>query len=104
MSVTTLPDQLSDRARAFAGREHELLIDGAPVPAADGRTFETVDPSTARAITTVAQAGAEDVDRAVQAARRALEDGPWGSLSAADRGLAIARLADLIEASLPAAS
>jgi acyl-CoA reductase-like NAD-dependent aldehyde dehydrogenase len=99
LSVTTLPDQLSDRARAFAGREHELLIDGAPVPAADGRTFETVDPSTARAITTVAQAGAEDVDRAVQAARRALEDGPWGSLSAADRGLAIARLADLIEAS-----
>ena len=99
MSVTTLPDQLSDRARAFAGREHELLIDGATVPAADGRTFETVDPATARAITTVAQAGAEDVDRAVHAARRALEDGPWGSLSAADRGLAIARLADLIEAS-----
>jgi len=99
LSVTTLPEQLSDRARAFAGREHALLIDGAQVPAADGRTFETVDPATARAITTVAQAGAEDVDRAVQAARRALEDGPWRSLSAADRGLAIARLADLIEAS-----
>ncbi len=99
MSVTTLPEQLSDRARAFAGREHELLIDGAHVPAADGRTFETVDPATARPITTISQAGAEDVDRAVQAARRALEDGPWRTLSAADRGAAIGRLAELIEAS-----
>jgi acyl-CoA reductase-like NAD-dependent aldehyde dehydrogenase len=97
LSVTTLPDELSEPARAFAGREHELLIDGAHAPAADGRTFETLDPATARPITTVAQAGPEDVDRAVQAARRALEDGPWRSLSAADRGRAISRLAGLIE-------
>ena len=97
MSVTTLPDELSEPARAFAGREHELLIDGAHAPAADGRTFETLDPATARPITTVAQAGPEDVDRAVQAARRALENGPWRSLSAADRGRAISRLAGLIE-------
>ena len=97
MSVTTLPDELSEPARAFAGREHELLIDGAHAPAADGRTFETLDPATARPITTVAQAGPEDVDRAVQAARRALEDGPWRSLSAAHRGRAISRLAGLIE-------
>jgi acyl-CoA reductase-like NAD-dependent aldehyde dehydrogenase len=97
LSVTTLPDELSEPARAFAGREHELLIDGAHAPAADGRTFETLDPATARPITTVAQAGPEDVDRAVQAARRALEDGPWRSLSAAHRGRAISRLAGLIE-------
>ena len=97
MSVTTLPDELSEPARAFACREHELLIDGAHAPAADGRTFETLDPATARPITTVAQAGPEDVDRAVQAARRALENGPWRSLSAADRGRAISRLAGLIE-------
>jgi acyl-CoA reductase-like NAD-dependent aldehyde dehydrogenase len=97
LSVATLPDELSEPARAFAGREHELLIDGAHAPAADGRTFETLDPATARPITTVAQAGPEDVDRAVQAARRALENGPWRSLSAADRGRAISRLAGLIE-------
>src|SRR5581483_4384339 len=77
MSTTTLPEQLSDPARAFAGRRHELLIDGAFVPAADGRTFETIDPSTGRPITTVAQAGASDIERAVAAARRALEEGPW---------------------------
>ena len=78
MSVTTLPEQLSDAARAFAAREQHLLIDGARVPAADGRTFETLDPSTALPITAVADAGPADVDRAVVAARGALEEGPWG--------------------------
>ncbi len=75
MSTTALPEQLSDAAREFAGRAHELLIDGEHVPAADGRTFETLDPATGRPITTVAQAGTEDVDRAVAAARRALDVG-----------------------------
>ena len=77
MSVSALPDQLSEAARAFASRRQQLLIDGEFVDAADGRTFETPDPSTGQAITEVAQGGAEDVDRAVKAARRALEDGAW---------------------------
>ncbi len=98
MSVTTLPDQLSEPARGFAGRRHELLIDGERVPAADGRSFETFDPASGRPITTVAQAGAPDVEAAVGAARRALEDGPWGKASAADRGRVLQRLADLVEA------
>ncbi|MEA2144912.1 MAG: hypothetical protein QOG59_499, partial [Solirubrobacteraceae bacterium] len=97
MSVTALPEQLSDAARAFAGREHRLLIDGELVPAASGATFETLDPSTGRAIASLAQAGPEDVDRAVQAARAALS-GPWGAASAAERARLLNRLADLIEA------
>jgi acyl-CoA reductase-like NAD-dependent aldehyde dehydrogenase len=97
MSVTELPDQLSDAARSFVSQPRELLIDGELVPAADGRTFETVDPATARPITTVAHAGAEDVDRAVAAARRALEEGKWGSAPAAKRARALNRLADAIE-------
>jgi acyl-CoA reductase-like NAD-dependent aldehyde dehydrogenase len=97
MSTTTLPTQLSAPAREFAAREHGLLIDGESTPAADGRTFETFDPATARPITTVAQGGAPDVDRAVTAARRALEAGPWGKLSAAKRARLIGRFADLIE-------
>jgi acyl-CoA reductase-like NAD-dependent aldehyde dehydrogenase len=97
MSVTTLPEQLSDPAREFAGREHLLLIDGERVPAADGRTFQTLDPSTAKPIAEIAHAGADDVDRAVGAARRALEQGPWSKASAADRGRLIDRLAELIE-------
>jgi hypothetical protein len=41
VSTATLPEQLSDAARAFAGREHELLIDGQPVAARDGRRLAT---------------------------------------------------------------
>ena len=77
MSVTTLPEALSEASRDFASRQHQLLIGGERQPAADGRTFETLDPATGQAITTVAQAGAPDVDRAVKAARDALERGPW---------------------------
>ena len=98
MSVTALPAQLSDAAREFAARRHELVIDGERVPAADGRTFETLDPSTGRAITQVAHAGPADVDRAVTAARRALEEGPWRTAPAARRALLMIRLADLVEA------
>jgi acyl-CoA reductase-like NAD-dependent aldehyde dehydrogenase len=97
MSVSALPDQLSEAARAFASRRQQLLIDGESVDAADGRTFETPDPSTGQAITEVAQGGAEDIDRAVTAARRALEDGPWPSAPAAERGRLMNRLADLVE-------
>src|SRR5579859_4826057 len=97
MSVTELPEQLSEPARRFADQEQRLLIDGERVAAAAGRTFETIDPSTGRTITSVAHAGPEDIDRAVEAARRALEEGPWGRLAAAGRARIMYRLADLIE-------
>src|SRR5437588_757573 len=97
MSITALPEQLSEPAKQFASRRHRLLIDGEWLDAADGRTFETVDPATGQAIAEVAQAGPDDVDRAVRAARRALEDGPWRSLPAAERGRLLNRLADLVE-------
>ena len=88
MSVTTLPDELtSEAARAFIER----------VPPADGATFDTIDPSTGRVICAVSLGGPEEVDAAVRAAREAL-GGPWGSISPADRGLLIGRLADLLEA------
>jgi len=98
MTTFALPDQLSEAARAFAGREHQLLIDGSWVAAADGRTFETLDPATGQAIASVALAGAEDVDRAAGAARRAFEDRAWAGAPAAQRALLLNRLADLVEA------
>jgi acyl-CoA reductase-like NAD-dependent aldehyde dehydrogenase len=97
MSEATLPQQLSDPVREFVSGDQQLLIDGERVGAADGRTFETLDPATAQPITAVAHAGAEDVDRAVSAARRALDEGPWSKVSAADRARALNRLADTIE-------
>ena len=94
--TATLPDALSEPARAFATGPHLLLIGGERVEAADGRTFATIDPSTGQPIAAVAHGGAEDVDRAVRAARAAL-DGKWGSLLPAKRALLLYRLADLVE-------
>ena len=72
-----------------------LLIDGQRVPSADGRTFETVNPATGEAFRTVAEAGAEDADRAVRAAARAYED--WGSWTPIQRATVLQRWADLVE-------
>ncbi|HWE10284.1 MAG TPA: aldehyde dehydrogenase family protein [Solirubrobacteraceae bacterium] len=97
MSATALPEQLSDAARRFASRTHELLVGGEHMPAADGATFDTVDPATGEPITSVALAGAEDVERAVAAARSACADSSWPTLPAARRARLIHRLADLVE-------
>src|SRR5256885_984311 len=92
MTIAAPPEQLSDAARSFLQNAHHDLIIGAERPgAADGRTFETLDPATGEPIAVVAHAGAEDVDRAVRAARAAFEEGPWASMSAADRGALIER-------------
>jgi acyl-CoA reductase-like NAD-dependent aldehyde dehydrogenase len=96
MTTAALPDALSEAARSFAPGPHRLLIGGERPEAAGGRTFETVDPSTGRAIAAVAHGGSEDVDRAVRAARAAFE-GAWASLPPAERARLMLRLADLIE-------
>jgi acyl-CoA reductase-like NAD-dependent aldehyde dehydrogenase len=55
-----------------------LFIDGSWADADDGSTFETVDPATGLSVGSVPRAGVADVARAVAAARRAFDDGPWG--------------------------
>ena len=72
-----------------------LLIDGERVPAAEGATFETVNPASGEVFRTVAQAGPEDADRAVRAAARAFED--WGVRTPVQRARILHRWADLIE-------
>src|SRR4029079_16697179 len=72
-----------------------LLIDGDRVPSAEGRTFETVNPANGEVFRTVAEAGAEDADRAVRAAARAFED--WGARTPIQRAKVLYRWADLIE-------
>jgi aldehyde dehydrogenase (NAD+) len=75
----------------------KLLIDNRWVDPVDGGTFETYDPSTGEAIAEVAAGTAADVDKAVKAARRALDQGPWGRIDAADRGNLMFALAGLVE-------
>ncbi len=81
-------------------RHTECFIDGQFVPAASGKTFSTINPATEEVIAEVAEGDKEDVDRAVKAARRAFEGGPWKKMDARDRGRLIYRLADLIEEEL----
>ena len=64
----------------------QLLIDGKFVDSAKGDTFATVNPVNEEVITEVQRAGAEDVDRAVEAARKAFDHGPWRRFSATQRG------------------
>ncbi|HEV3283068.1 MAG TPA: aldehyde dehydrogenase family protein [Solirubrobacteraceae bacterium] len=97
ISADALPDSLSAPAREFISQSHRLLIGAERPDAADGRVFATVDPATGREIAQVAHAGAEDVDRAVAAAREAFENGPWASLPAAGRERLMLDLAQAIE-------
>ncbi len=76
----------------------QLLIGGEWQASASGKTFETINPATEEVIARVAEADAPDVDRAVAAARRAFDDGPWTRMSATERGRLMYKLADLIEA------
>src|SRR2546421_1789379 len=84
----------ASKAKLEPGR---LLIDGQWTDGA--KKFDTINPATGEVLTQIAPASAEDVDRAVIAARRALEDGssPWRKLSASERGRLIWKLADLVE-------
>ena len=75
----------------------KLLVNNEFVKSQSGKTFKSINPATGQEIAQVAEADAADVDRAVVAARKAFEKGPWRKLSAAGRGLLINKLADLME-------
>ncbi|WP_128982344.1 aldehyde dehydrogenase family protein [Streptomyces roseicoloratus] len=72
-----------------------LFIDGEFTDAADGKVFKTVSPSTEEVLSEVAQAGAEDVDRAVKAARKAFEK--WSALPGSERAKYLFRIARIIQ-------
>ncbi|KAJ5227154.1 uncharacterized protein N7469_007160 [Penicillium citrinum] len=74
-----------------------LFINNEFVPATGGQTIISLDPATDKPIATVDAASAEDVDRAVQAAKAALVHPSWKLLPATDRGQLMSRLADLLE-------
>ncbi|WJX88641.1 Aldehyde dehydrogenase 2 member B4, mitochondrial [Trifolium repens] len=73
------------------------LINGQFVDAASGKTFPTYDPRTGEAIAHVAEGDAEDINRAVSAAREAFDNGPWPKMSAYERCRILLRFADLVE-------
>jgi len=73
------------------------FIDNQFQPPLAGETFETVNPATNQAITQVAAGSAADIDRAVAAARKAFDEGPWPKMMAEERARALRRIGDLIK-------
>jgi acyl-CoA reductase-like NAD-dependent aldehyde dehydrogenase len=74
----------------------DLFIDGEFVPSASGKRFATTNPATGETIAEVAEAAREDLDRAVAAARKAFESGPWAAMKPRQRGRILIRAADLL--------
>jgi phenylacetaldehyde dehydrogenase len=87
----------SSIVREFIGKKPRLLINGEWVDARSGKTLAVFDPATGREMGRVADAGAEDVDRAVAAARAAFESGPWPEMLPVARQALLWKLSDLIE-------
>eukprot|EP01061_Rhynchopus_euleeides_P027407 TRINITY_DN44579_c0_g1_i1.p1 TRINITY_DN44579_c0_g1~~TRINITY_DN44579_c0_g1_i1.p1 ORF type:complete len:542 (+),score=201.93 TRINITY_DN44579_c0_g1_i1:66-1691(+) len=78
--------------------ETGLFINNEFVKAKSGLSYKTEDPATGQVIAEVQEAGAEDVDIAVAAARHAFEKGDWSRTGGHQRGIMLNKLADLIEA------
>lgn len=74
-----------------------MLIDGEWVSARSGRTFDVRDPGTGEVVAQAPEAGIEDVDDAVRAARSAFDEGRWTRLSPQQRGVVLWRVSDIIE-------
>ena len=78
------------------GKPKRMLIGGQWVDALSGKTFDSVNPSTGQVIAQLAEGGAEDIDRAVAAARTAFE-GPWSQFKPFDRQALMLKIADTVE-------
>jgi acyl-CoA reductase-like NAD-dependent aldehyde dehydrogenase len=96
MNAPYSPDTLTALQADLAGKARTHFINGEFVAAATGQTFEVVDPATGQVFATAAMGGAEDIDRAVKAARAAFDG--WAATPPAQRARLMLKLADLIEA------
>ena len=74
----------------------QLFIDGEYIPAASGKTFPVLNPATNEVLVEVAEAGVEDVDQAVAAARKAFDEGPWPKMKTAERAKLLRRFGELL--------
>src|SRR4029453_18090554 len=92
------PVKLEPAVESFvSAKARKMLIDGKWVAAASGKTFDTPNPATGQVLARVAEGDAEDIDRAVRAARRAFDDGPWPHTGPSARERILLKVADLIE-------
>ncbi|MEH7218025.1 aldehyde dehydrogenase family protein [Bacillus toyonensis] len=95
--MITTGKNVKPKIQAFLEQKHELFIDGKFIPAVSGKTFNVWNPATEEVLTVVSEAGEEDINLAVKAARKAFEKGVWSKISTAERAQFIYKLADLID-------
>jgi phenylacetaldehyde dehydrogenase len=86
---------IDHKVEQFISSPRQLFINGQWVDAASGRTFETPNPATGETLAHIAEGDAEDIDRAVRAARAAF-DGPWSRMTPSERGRIIWKIGDLL--------
>jgi acyl-CoA reductase-like NAD-dependent aldehyde dehydrogenase len=77
-------------------QSEQLVLGGKRVPAAEGKTFSVIEPAQGKPFTEVAEAGTEDVERAVQTAYQAFDEGKWPRLSATERGRVLLKASFLV--------
>jgi acyl-CoA reductase-like NAD-dependent aldehyde dehydrogenase len=89
--------KLHSATESFIGTPRKMLIDGKWVEAASGKTFDTPNPATGQTLARVAEGDAEDIERAVRAARKAFDAGAWPRTGPTARERLLLKIADLIE-------
>ncbi|MCA9399706.1 MAG: aldehyde dehydrogenase family protein, partial [Candidatus Omnitrophica bacterium] len=77
-------------------KEFKLFINGQLVPAKENKFFDTINPSIGEVFARIADAGIEDMQQAIQAARNAFDNGPWGRMTPAERGIYLKKIAKLV--------
>ncbi|MFT4413040.1 aldehyde dehydrogenase family protein [Fredinandcohnia humi] len=95
--MSQLTVALREKVESFLSGTKKLYINGEFVESVSGKTFESYNPATGEVLATVYESGPEDIDRAVKAARKAFDEGPWSKMSAAQRSRLMYKLADLME-------
>src|SRR5262245_66077061 len=98
MYMSQVSQALPEAVRGFiTPASKKMLIGGKWVDAASGKTFTTVNPATAETLAVVAEGDKEDVNRAVEAARKAFDEGPWPHMKPAERTKVLLRIEDLLK-------
>ncbi len=95
-----MPAGIKDDVKTDA-KTYEMLINGEWVASKSNKTFPVYDPSTEEVIARVPEAGPDDVNSAVAAAKAAFEEGPWATTTAQERGRVLFRLAEKVRQNLP---
>ncbi|UQD52070.1 betaine-aldehyde dehydrogenase [Bacillus methanolicus] len=95
--MSHLTVELREKVEKFLSGKKKLYINGQFVESTSKKTFDTYNPATGEVLASVFEAGPEDIDLAVKAARKAFDEGPWSKMSAAERSRLMYKLADLME-------